>query len=82
MKIIVDNKIPYIRPALACLGAEVVYIKGSSISAADVRDADALIVRTRTAATHAFWKATACVSLPRPPSASTISTLRISQRPA
>ncbi len=48
MKIIVDNKIPYIRPALACLGAEVVYIKGSGISAADVRDADALIVRTRT----------------------------------
>lgn len=48
MKIVVDDKIPYIREALAVLPAETVYINGSSISAEDVRDADALIIRTRT----------------------------------
>lgn len=48
MKIIIDDKIPYIRPAMAKLGAEAVYLSGAHISAADVADADALIVRTRT----------------------------------
>ena len=48
MKIVVDDKIPYIRETLAQLADEVVYLKGSDISAADVKDADALIVRTRT----------------------------------
>lgn len=48
MKIVVDDKIPYIREALAQLADEVVYLKGSDIQAGDVKDADALIVRTRT----------------------------------
>lgn len=48
MKFVVDNKIPYIREALSEIGAETVYIDGSEISAEDVRDADALVVRTRT----------------------------------
>ena len=48
MKIIIDDKIPYIREAMAALGADAVYKKGSEIGPADVRDADALIVRTRT----------------------------------
>jgi len=48
MKIVCDDKIPYIRETLALLADEVVYLKGSSITAYDVRDADALIVRTRT----------------------------------
>lgn len=48
MKIIVDDKIPYIRPALQRITEDVVYIKGAAISPEDVRDADALIVRTRT----------------------------------
>ena len=48
MKFVVDDKIPYIREALALLADEVVYLKGSEISPDDVRDADALIVRTRT----------------------------------
>ncbi|MBO5652201.1 MAG: 4-phosphoerythronate dehydrogenase [Selenomonas sp.] len=48
MKIIVDDKIPYIRPALTAMGAEVAYLPGSQISNADVIDADALVVRTRT----------------------------------
>ncbi len=48
MKIIVDDKIPYISEKLALLADEVVYLRGADITAADVKDADALIVRTRT----------------------------------
>lgn len=48
MKIIVDDKIPYIRESLARITPDVTYIRGSEIKASDVCDADALIVRTRT----------------------------------
>ena len=48
MKVIVDDKIPYIREAIGRVADEVVYLSGSAITSADVRDADALIVRTRT----------------------------------
>jgi erythronate-4-phosphate dehydrogenase len=48
MKIVVDDKIPYIREKLALIADEVVYKSGAAISSDDVRDADALIVRTRT----------------------------------
>lgn len=48
MKMVIDDKIPYIRPTIAKMGVEAVYKKGADISANDVRDADALIVRTRT----------------------------------
>jgi erythronate-4-phosphate dehydrogenase len=48
MKIIVDDKIPYIREKLAALADDVVYLPGAAIGADDVKDADALVVRTRT----------------------------------
>ncbi len=48
MKVIVDNKIPYIREAIECLADEVVYASGAAFTADMVRDADALIIRTRT----------------------------------
>ena len=48
MKIVADDKIPYIRETLECLADEVAYKKGAEIGPADVRGADALIVRTRT----------------------------------
>lgn len=48
MRIIIDDKIPFIRPAINQIGAEAVYLNGADICADDVRDADALIVRTRT----------------------------------
>ena len=48
MKIVVDDKIPYIRERLGELVDEVVCLEGTAITACDVRDADALIVRTRT----------------------------------
>jgi erythronate-4-phosphate dehydrogenase len=47
MKIIIDNKIPYIEGALEPF-AEVVYLPGNSTTAEVVRNADALITRTRT----------------------------------
>ena len=48
MKIVLDDKIPYIREAMTALGVDARYVKGADISAADVHDADALVVRTRT----------------------------------
>ena len=48
MKIVIDDKIPYIRETISRLTDDAVYIKGSDIGPDDVRDADALIVRTRT----------------------------------
>ena len=47
MKIIVENRIPYIRGILETV-ADVVYLPVSDITAEAVRDADALLVRTRT----------------------------------
>jgi erythronate-4-phosphate dehydrogenase len=47
MKIVIDNKIPFINGVLDAV-AEVVYLPGASTVAADVKDADALITRTRT----------------------------------
>lgn len=48
MKAVVDDKIPFIREALSRIAEEVVYLPGARITAADVQDADVLIVRTRT----------------------------------
>lgn len=48
MKVIVDDKIPYIRGQIERLADEVVYLPGSAICKSDAMDADVLIVRTRT----------------------------------
>ncbi|MCR4619758.1 MAG: erythronate-4-phosphate dehydrogenase, partial [Paludibacteraceae bacterium] len=48
MKIVIDDKIPLIRGLAERLADEVVYLPGSKIGPSDVRDADALVVRTRT----------------------------------
>jgi len=47
MKIIIDNKIPYIKGALEPF-AEVIYLPGNLTTRAVVKDADALVTRTRT----------------------------------
>ena len=47
MKIIADSAIPFLKGVLEPF-AEVRYLPGKAISAADVRDADALLTRTRT----------------------------------
>lgn len=48
MKIIIDNKIPYIKEAVRKIADEVVYLPGKDFTPEMIRDADALIVRTRT----------------------------------
>lgn len=47
MKIVIDHKIPFIKGAFE-QKAEVVYLPGDQIGPEEVRDAEALIVRTRT----------------------------------
>lgn len=48
MKLVVDNKIPYIREALASITDQVVYLPGAEFTPEAIHDADALIIRTRT----------------------------------
>lgn len=53
MKIVCDNKIPFLRGVLEPY-AEVVYLPGKETTAEVVKDADALITRTRTKCTPAL----------------------------
>lgn len=55
MKIVCDNKIPFLRGVLEPY-AEVVYLPGKETTAEVVRDADAIITRTRTACTESLLK--------------------------
>lgn len=48
MKVVVDDKIPYIREALTNMVDEVIYAPGKDFTPQLVKDADALIIRTRT----------------------------------
>ena len=55
MKIIIDDKIPYIRGAFEGV-AEVVYLPGSKTTRDVVKDADAIVTRTRTACNEELLK--------------------------
>lgn len=55
MKLVIDDKIPFIRGLAEQLGT-CTYRPGAEISPEDVRDADALIVRTRTQVNEALLK--------------------------
>ena len=48
MKVIVDDKIPYIKEAIEKIADEVVFLPGNGFTKEAVKDADALVVRTRT----------------------------------
>lgn len=48
MKVIVDNKIPFIKEAIGKIADEVIYVPGKDFTPALMKDADALIIRTRT----------------------------------
>ena len=52
MKIIIDNKIPYIKEAVEKIADEVIYVPGKDFTPELIKDADALIVRTRTICNH------------------------------
>lgn len=48
MKVIVDNKIPFIKEAIEQIADEVLYAPGKEFTPELINDADALIIRTRT----------------------------------
>ncbi len=48
MKVVIDEKIPYLRDALTAMSVDVVALPGDAIKNGDLLDADALFVRTRT----------------------------------
>lgn len=48
MKVIVDNKIPYIAGEIEKIADKVVYLPGDAFTKEEVKEADALVVRTRT----------------------------------
>lgn len=48
MKVIIDNKIPFIKEAIEKLADSVVYAPGKDFTPELVKDADALLIRTRT----------------------------------
>ena len=58
MKIVCDNKIPYLKGVLEPY-AEVVYLPGAQTTPDVVRDADALVTRTRTICNEALLKGSA-----------------------
>ncbi len=59
MKIIIDDKIPYIRGAFEKV-AEVVYLPGNKTTPEVVKDADAIITRTRTILQRKSFKRIFC----------------------
>ncbi len=58
MKIVMDEKIPFLRDAFLGMGYRVVALPGSAIGKDDVRDADAMFVRTRTKCDEALLDGT------------------------
>jgi erythronate-4-phosphate dehydrogenase len=55
MKIVADDKIPFLKGVLEPL-AEVVYVPGKDINNTIIKDADALLTRTRTKCTESLLK--------------------------
>ncbi len=55
MKIVCDNKIPFLKGALEPYG-EVIYLPGADTTAEVVKDADVIVTRTRTKCTEALLK--------------------------
>ena len=48
MKIVADDKIPFLKGVFESVNADVIYVEGNKISRDLLRNADALLVRTRT----------------------------------
>ena len=57
MKIVTDDKIPFLKGILEPY-AEVIYLPGKQISNKILKDADALLTRTRTKCTESLLKGT------------------------
>ena len=54
MKVVIDNKIPYIKGVIEKMADQVIYLPGKEFTNEAVKDADALIVRTRTLCNEAL----------------------------
>ena len=54
MKVIVDDKIPFIKEAIEKIADEVVYAPGKDFTPSLVKDADALIIRNPTRSNPQF----------------------------
>lgn len=54
MKVIIDDKIPFIREAISRIADEAVFAPGKEFTPELVKDADALIIRTRTQCNRAL----------------------------
>lgn len=54
MKVVIDHKIPFIKEVIEQIADEVVYLPGSAFTPETIKDADALIVRTRTRCNRAL----------------------------
>lgn len=59
MKLIIDRAVPFIEGVFEPYVDEVLYMEGSEISRADIMDADALVIRTRTKCTPELLEGTA-----------------------
>jgi len=59
MKVVADDKIPFLKGVLEQAGIEVKYLAGAKTTAADVADAEALITRTRTKCREELLKGSA-----------------------
>ena len=58
MKIVVENKIPYIKEAIQLVSNNVVYLSSNDFTTENIRDADVLIVRTRVKCNEQLLKGT------------------------
>ena len=58
MKVIIENKIPYIKEAVEKIATEAVFLPGDGFTQESVRDADAMIIRTRTRCDRALLEGT------------------------
>jgi len=56
MKVVADDKIPFLKGVLESANIDVEYLAGAKTTPADVGDADALITRTRTKCNEALLK--------------------------
>lgn len=52
MKVIVDNKIPFIKEAIGKIADEVIYVPGKDFTPALVKDADAYVAYSDNANGH------------------------------
>ena len=78
MKVIVDNKIPYIKGLIETLADEVIYLPGKDFTPEVVKELSALV----HSVTASYWKAVRYNSSEQPPSASTTSTQNTVRKPA